>query len=207
MDNLESNISISDSTADGLRSDPYLRDAIALPKFEPESLDEYNARRLAQCKEKLRALLFGMFTQTGKDIKFFDQDIEEVLFMGWAEQVVCLPPSRLLDALSEQQNVLRELDYGLPTAGGGTADNGRFLTFTERQYGSVMCIFMRELLIRTIVRYTTQRSYVTTFTTNSGVVPQSRVWLFSQRGNAIRFSRYALRAFHKYRHGDHGMVE
>ena len=81
MDNLESNISISDSTADGLRSDPYLRDAIALPKFEPESLDEYNARRLAQCKEKLRALLFGMFTQTGTDIKFFDQDIEEV-FMG-----------------------------------------------------------------------------------------------------------------------------
>ena len=160
MDNLESNISISDSTADGPRSEPYLRDAIALPKFEPESLDEYNARRLAQCKEKLRALLFGMFTQAGKDIKFFDQDIEEVLFMGWAEQVVSLPPSRLLDALSEQQNVLRELDYGLPTAGGGTADNGRFLTFTERQYGSVMCIFMRELLIRTIVRYTMQCSYV-----------------------------------------------
>ena len=159
MDNLESNISISDSTADGPRSDPYLRDELALPKFEPESLDEYNARRLAQCKEKLRALLFGMFTQTGKDTKFFDQDIEEV-FMGWAEQVVCLPPSRLLDALSEQQNVLRELDYDLPTAGGGTADNGRFLTFTEHQYGSVMCIFMRELLIRTIVRYTMQRSYV-----------------------------------------------
>ena len=66
MDNLESNISISDSTADGLRSDPYLRDAIALPKFEPESLDEYNARRLAQCKEKLRALLFGMFTDPQK---------------------------------------------------------------------------------------------------------------------------------------------
>ena len=47
----------------------------------------------------------------------------------------------------------------------------------------------------------------TFFATNSGVVPQSRVWLFLQRGNAIRFSRYALRAFHKYRHGDHGMVE
>ena len=46
----------------------------------------------------------------------------------------------------------------------------------------------------------------TFFATNSGVVPQSRVWLFLQRGNAIRFSRY-VRAFHKYRHVDHGMVE
>ena len=72
-------------------------------------------------------------------------------------------------------------------------------------HDSRLLVVLRRFTIQDLDR---SRGHTPTFfATNSGVVPQSRVWLFLQRGNAIRFSRYALRAFHKYRHGDHGMVE
>ena len=136
---------------------PFLYEQLISPKIEGETADEYDSRRLAKCQEALYKLYEGMLGKGG----MFYGELLEAFLEHQAAGLLELPMSRVVAHLASQCEVLTRLSYDLPDMSDGLrSDENSYLTYTEHMHGTVVCVILRELVLRVVSSVIVKRENV-----------------------------------------------